>query len=770
MKSRLYTRSRGLQRGLSLLEVMLLILIVSGALVAGFIALKARDASNAAQRQAAQLIEADRMLVGFAAARHRLPCPDTDRDGLEDCGSGAQKGWLPYRTLGLEGASKEAGVGNLRYLVQRNAVDLAVATDTWKPVAFKNNTDKYTGQRSYPASFSLIGNAPEYSVVTTPDLCGKLKTGTGTPLAGEHAQLSSASARAVAFAIAHPGTRDEAGTGDLFDKANSLAGPGLAAPEQGSASAKADDRVLARGYDNLSLALDCARLTASLNMLSLATDMVEEVQSQELSNTLMATVLAAVNVVKTAVAIYKVVAAATQLVTSAGYLATATAELATAVGTCAILVGCAAIPHAIASVTAATISVGASTAAVVASGYGAGLSVVATALTASAGVMAGVTVKPGVDFSEALQSAEKASKDAAKKRDEAYAEWQKAKGNEEALRSSKDSALQSARQKMQAIVRAANEAGNPKGTRPLNSLEGYLNTVISKADALSTARINYEDAKQAYESAEKLANQDQKLPQETMNEYLRVLNEQIEKETDPVRREAIIKARDKLLLDAGSIKNISEQIDKLNLQITDFETQIAAVDQQLNQQMTEAERKELQERRNTLQRLRDDLVAQRNKLQSQLANVAPDLAGKKAQMDATKKQLETADKEFQDAYSAAVSAAYLPYSAQECDSEGKKCTTVTRYYDGRSDMESALKPLFADGKNSIYFKWKGSNTDTLAAEALYQKAVESANQADSAYQSIRDITQAKDPISVFLPSWKGAEAILIRADEKGGMR
>jgi hypothetical protein len=770
MEPRLYTRGRLQQQGLSLLEVMLLILITSGALVAGFIALKARDASNAAQRQAAQLLEADRMLVGFAAAYHRLPCPDTNRDGLEDCGSAAQKGWLPYRTLGLEGASKDAGVGNLRYLVQRNAIDLAVATDTWKPVAFKDNKDKYTGQRKYPGSFSLFGNAAEYSVVTTPDLCGKLKTGVGNPLEGSHAQLSSTPARAVAFAIAHPGARDEAGTGDLFDTANSLAGNSLGAPERGSASAAADDRVLARGYDNLALALDCTRLTASLDMLSLAMDMVEEVQSQELSNTVMATVLAAVNVVKTAVAIYKVVAAATQLVTSAGYLATATAELATAIGTCAILVGCAAIPHATASVVAATISVGASTAAVVASGYGAGLSVVATALTASAGVMAGVTVKPGVDFSEALTSAESARKDAADKRDKAYAEWQKAKGNEEALRSSKDSSLQSARQKMEAIVRAANEAGDPKGTRPLNSLEGYLNTVISKADALSTARINYEDAKQAYESAEKLANQDQKLPQATMNEYLRVLNEQIEKETDPVRRNAIIEARDKLLLDAGSSKNISEQIDKLNLQIADFETQIAGVDQQLKQQMSDEARQALQERRNTLQRLRDDLVAQRNKLQSQLANVAPDLAGKKAQMEAAQKQLDTATKEFQDAYSAAVSAAFLPYSAKECDSEGKKCTTVTRYYDGRSGMEAALKPLFADGKNSIYFKWKGSNAETLAAEALYQRATEAASQADSAYQAILGITQAKDPISVFLPSWKGAEAILIRADEKGGMR
>lgn len=87
------------QRGFSLLE-MAMVLLVMGAV--GLVAwrlvpvlVQAAD-SEGTERQLQQVEQA---LLGFALANGRLPCPDSDGDGAENCGG--QAGQLPLRTLGL---------------------------------------------------------------------------------------------------------------------------------------------------------------------------------------------------------------------------------------------------------------------------------------------------------------------------------------------------------------------------------------------------------------------------------------------------------------------------------------------------------------------------------------------------------------------------------------------------------------------------------------------------------------------------------------------
>lgn len=97
---------RRLQRGMSMLELVLIL----GALAALITALSYKTTDYFTKSQAldesALLQVADRQLRQYIVANGRLPCPDTNGDGYADgetdglCNN-AQKGYLPYKTLGM---------------------------------------------------------------------------------------------------------------------------------------------------------------------------------------------------------------------------------------------------------------------------------------------------------------------------------------------------------------------------------------------------------------------------------------------------------------------------------------------------------------------------------------------------------------------------------------------------------------------------------------------------------------------------------------------
>lgn len=114
------------QRGLSLWELAVLLGLLGLGIVAGFVFLKAGENSQRETGRSNLLAAADRAIMGFVAEQGRLPCPDTDGSGVENCAGLTQKGWLPMTTLGLDASAPARGVKRLRYVAYRNAtLDLA---------------------------------------------------------------------------------------------------------------------------------------------------------------------------------------------------------------------------------------------------------------------------------------------------------------------------------------------------------------------------------------------------------------------------------------------------------------------------------------------------------------------------------------------------------------------------------------------------------------------------------------------------------------------
>ena len=120
---------------------MILIAVMSSLLIAGFMQWRVKSYESTSRNEQIKLTQADAAVLAFATVAFRLPCPDVDRDGLEDCGANAQKGWLPTTTLRLAGADPGVHAGQLRYLVQRGspAIDLASGADDWRPLAYASN-------------------------------------------------------------------------------------------------------------------------------------------------------------------------------------------------------------------------------------------------------------------------------------------------------------------------------------------------------------------------------------------------------------------------------------------------------------------------------------------------------------------------------------------------------------------------------------------------------------------------------------------------------
>jgi prepilin-type N-terminal cleavage/methylation domain-containing protein len=108
------------QRGFTLLEAALVV-VVMGVVLTAIMVARNQSATRSTASEAVFMDTAVSSLFKFVKRTNRLPCPDSNGDGLEDatagvCSSGASAGGIPYLTLEMSLASP-VGTGLDKQLV-----------------------------------------------------------------------------------------------------------------------------------------------------------------------------------------------------------------------------------------------------------------------------------------------------------------------------------------------------------------------------------------------------------------------------------------------------------------------------------------------------------------------------------------------------------------------------------------------------------------------------------------------------------------------------
>jgi len=115
--------------GFTLVEMAVSLTIIGVLSVMGMHLMKTAGNSSAQLNTKAKIKMAKTYLQTYALKNNRLPCPDTDGDGLEEAVCAVQTGWLPYTTIGISNVSnnQEGELSKIRYGVFRNGVPLDLA-------------------------------------------------------------------------------------------------------------------------------------------------------------------------------------------------------------------------------------------------------------------------------------------------------------------------------------------------------------------------------------------------------------------------------------------------------------------------------------------------------------------------------------------------------------------------------------------------------------------------------------------------------------------
>jgi prepilin-type N-terminal cleavage/methylation domain-containing protein len=235
-------------KGFSLIEVTI-VLVVIGILALFSIQFISKIGTQALNQQFKNDLErANYAVTGFIYANNRLPCPDTNNDGIEDCATNNREGSLPLETLGIESSIQKKQGGQIRYGVFRKAnATLALDND------LAQSKDRYE---------PLLPNSEVSSQINGLDFCLALKSASMS--GSDNSQLNIGTLGInVAYVIADSGTIDANNDNILFDGSNG-AGVKFEKPNKPHLN-NYDDNVLAVGFNELSGRLNCALVLAETN-------------------------------------------------------------------------------------------------------------------------------------------------------------------------------------------------------------------------------------------------------------------------------------------------------------------------------------------------------------------------------------------------------------------------------------------------------------------------------------------------------------------------